>query len=264
MRQSRTAPAANAKVRRRERGSGPRSRRSRRGRWPPAAESGCQRRAGRSGVQGQRQVGRALRRAWAMLRRRVHARHPHPPSSRILETPCDSCVTIGIQPAPSAQTVTPEPPRSRIARAVGPAIRPGSAGTPAGHALGQHVHVVEPDAVDQLAPPACSRSFRCFSPTSRCDTSSKRSQNTGASKPWPQTCAVQQPRGLGAWRPAAGSVPSWRSVRVRSCSVSHSSATRANGQRETVHRTDVVHRQRGARRHRVAAELGQQLGVALG
>ena len=34
-----------------------------------------------------------------------------------------------------------------------------------------------------------TRSFRCFSPTRRCCTTSTSSQKVGASKPWPQTCA---------------------------------------------------------------------------
>ena len=80
------------------------------------------------------------------------------------------------------------PPRPPSAPAAGPAIRPGSAGRPGARA--------RPPARRgrtrwrRAALPAWrTRSFRCFSPTSRCCSTSTSSQNSGASKPWPQTCA---------------------------------------------------------------------------
>ena len=57
------------------------------------------------------------------------------------------------------------------------------------HALGDRLGVAEPDRVAQRRRPWRTLSFRCFSPTRRCDTTSTSSQKSGASKPWPQTCA---------------------------------------------------------------------------
>ena len=65
------------------------------------------------------------------------------------------------------------------------------------HARRQRLDAAEPDRLAQRAAEAAARSFRCFSPTRRCDSTSTSSQNSGASKAWPQTCAVERRDRLG-------------------------------------------------------------------
>ena len=104
-----------------------------------------------------------------------------------------------------------------------------------------------------------SFSFRCFSPTSRCDTISTSSLKVGGAKPWPQTSRVQRVDRSTAVN-SAPSGPSVRSRRVSVAASSHSCATCAAPAR----RCRSAPGDGAARRHRMAAEAQQHARVPLG
>jgi hypothetical protein len=151
------------------------------------------------------------------------------------------------------------PPPS--ARAAGPSTRPGSAGRPAAPAPRAAARLRPNQMASRSAPAWRTRSFRCFSPTRRCCSTSTSSQNTGASKPWPQTWASSSGHGLGV-EPLAGqravgaqrALSAWRHPATRP-----PPAAARLSQRPC--RSGLVDGAAGG--HRMAAEAQQHAGVAL-
>ena len=151
------------------------------------------------------------------------------------------------------------PPRPPSAAAGGRCIRPAPRGRPGARA--------RPPArrgrtrSRRAAGPAWRTcSFRCFSPTSRCDSTSTSSQNSGASKAWPQT-----------WASSAGHRLEVEVLeRQRAVGADASRQRRGveplggHALQRLVEGVEVRFGQRAAGRHRVAAEAHQHAGVALG